>query len=504
MDCSSGRRRIVVLVAWVGAAVVGCARSPQDGPGDRGSVSSQSRAKAQAIALQAGAGAGSSSALIANAATVGSWFPLGPTPLGDGPTYATGNVTVPAAGRGTVIAFNPALPSEVWLGTATGGVWHTVNALLSDPEWVPVDSLQFPDFVTEGPPGAMAMSIGAVAVDGCASTGGCSRVWIGTGEDGVRRDTFYGAGLFLQTPDVIPGIDPLSEVDEFRGASIVRIALAPHTAATTDTVYIAVSSGVTSPGTEETVTAPAPSSGYGIYATTNASTFTKLPIPGLGRSLPTDIQFDPNDTTGKTLLVGVMAADRADPNAARGILRGTNGGFNASDWCSLNDNSVAGIPRCAGSSGLPAGNSVIATPPASGTGQDEVVGYVTIRFSPSVPNRVYARIGQCGQRTDFGCPLTTVFVSQNDGSTWTSVPVATPSSLGIQAFYERYTHAFAVIPGGTAGAEQFIIGGRVLESCSGQGTGCTELGKAIDRDPPGHARLRHSGRGRPRGHVHRE
>ena len=480
MEFSSGRRRAVALVVSVGAGLVGCNRGSQDGMGAPQGDSAGTQARAHATALQAAAAVEAPRGLVAAAAvSAGSWFPLGPTPLGDGPTY--GDTTVPASGRATVIAFNPALPSEVWLGTATGGAWHTVNAQLTDPEWVPIDGLQFPDFVTEGPPGAMAMSIGAIAVDGCVSTGGCARVWIGTGEGGVRRDTFYGAGLFLQTPDEIPGIDPLFEVAEFRGGSIVSIALPPHTAATTDTVYIAVSSGVTAPGTEATVTAPTPAGGYGIYAATDASSFNKLPIPGLSGSLPTSVQMDPNDSTGKTLLVGVMAADLTDPNAARGILRGTNGGFNATDWCSVNDNSVAGIPSCAGSSGLPSGNSVVASPPANG--RDEVLGFVSIRFSPSVANRVYARFGQCGQRTDTGCPATTVFVSQNGGLAWTPVAVSS-STVASQAFYDRYTHAFAVVPGGTAGAEQLIIGGTELMSCSGQGSGCSALGSSLSQTHP--------------------
>ncbi|MGH7271674.1 MAG: hypothetical protein ACREJ3_14680, partial [Polyangiaceae bacterium] len=268
---------------------------------------------------------------VPQAASPTSWFPLGPTPLGDGPSIGG---TVPAAGRATVIASNPTDPSEVWLGTATGGVWHTLSAQNTDPTWVPIGGLDFPDSLP-GPGGkgvaigAMALSIGALAVDGCSASGSCTRVWIGTGEDAVRRDTYYGAGLFLQTPTPPPPIPQIAikpslsaatepptqvaQIADFRYGSIVRIALAPHAAGTTtNTLYAAVSSGVTSPATESTVTAPAPSDGYGIYMTTDASTFTKLPIPGVGGSLPTDIEIDPNDASGKTLLAGFMARDPFD------------------------------------------------------------------------------------------------------------------------------------------------------------------------------------------------
>jgi hypothetical protein len=422
--------------------------------------------------------------MLSSAADPASWFPLGPTPVMNGPTY--GGPSVAASGRATIIAPNPASPSEVWLGTATGGLWHTVNAQTSDPEWVPIDGLQFPDSLP-GPnggnvtPGAMAMSVGSVTVDGCSATGSCTRVWIGTGEDGIRRETFYGSGLFLLTP-FVEG-PTVAQVVDFRFGSVVRVALPPHGAGTTtDTVYVAVSSGETAPGSEETVTAPAPAGGYGVYMTSDATSFTKLPIPGVGSSLPTDIEFDPSDSTGQTLLVGFTAANRFDPNAARGIFRGTNGGLNASDWCSVNDNSVAGVPRCAGSSGLPAGNRVITNPPV--TGQDEVVGYITMRFSPSVPKRVYAMIAQCGQRTDVGCPPTTVFRSEDAGLTWS--PVSTATSAIKAAFYGRYTHALAVVPGGSSAAEQIVLGGLVLLTCSGVGGGCAALGNAISQTHPDH------------------
>jgi hypothetical protein len=429
-----------------------------------------------------------------------SWFPLGPTPVANGPTYGTPDV--PSAGRATVIAANPAVPDDVWLGTATGGVWHTRNAQSTDPTWVPVDGLQFPDLLpgpggTSVAPGAMALSIGALAADGCSASG-CSRVWIGTGENGIRRDTYYGAGLFLRTPFEPPKIarapgstaaigDVLTQVADFRNGSIVSIALAPHAAGTvTDTLYVAVSSGVTSPATEATVTAPEPTSHYGIFATTNASTFTRLPIPGIARSLPTDIAIDPGDPSGKTLLVGFMARDRSDATAARGIFRGTNGGLTAGDWCSVNDNSVAGVPQCPGGSGLPPGDSVIANPPAAG--QDEVLGYVTLRYSSSVANRVYALVGQCGQHTESSGCAPAVFRSDNGGLAWSPVSLAIVdgTNANLALTYARYTHALAVVPGGSAAAEQILIGGDVILSCSGLGAGCTAYGDSIDQTHPDH------------------
>lgn len=197
-----------------------------------------------------------------------SWFPIGPTPV-DGFAGAGNDVS----GRGTSLAVNPFNVAETWMGTATGGVWHTTNAQTSDPDWQPVTELETIEGGADAnggtiPATAMAMSIGSLAVDACSATQGCARVWIGTGEDGIRRESYYGAGLFLQTPEpiaqikhakrVTAGGDPLTQVADFSYGSVVAIAIPKHDPATpSDTLYAAVSSGVTAAGNEETTTAPA-------------------------------------------------------------------------------------------------------------------------------------------------------------------------------------------------------------------------------------------------------
>ncbi len=432
----------------------------------------------------------------------GTWFPLGPTPLADGPTYAKAifnvDANVPSAGRATVIASNPFDPREVWLGTATGGLWHTKNAQSTDPTWVPVDGLQFPDTLPGpgGAPvatGAMAMSIGAIAVDGCSSFG-CSRVWIGTGESGVRRDTYYGAGIFLLTPT------SLTQVADLRYGSVVRFALPPHAAGSTvDTLYAAVSNGVTAPGTEATVTAPAPADGYGIYKIKDGgATVVKLPIPGVDRSWPTDVEVDPSDPTGNTILAGFMASNRYDFGfEVRGILQGTDGGESPFDWCSINDNEPL-IGSCLFSmsggvnvSGLPAGSANIVTnPPISGV--DEALGYATIRFSPNVDGRVYASFGRCGQRADFGCPSPTVYRSDDRGVFWQNIFVHPPGTSITDFFmlaqYGRYTHVLSIVPGLPAGpgSESIVLGGLELAQCSGIGGACSFFGNIVTETHPDH------------------
>jgi len=107
------------------------------------------------------------------------WFPIGPADLSNGQTYGNGRVNV--SGRATVIAVNPSNPNDVWLGTATGGLWHSSNGGVN---WLPMSDNE------------ASLSIGAIALDGC-SANGCATIYVGTGENSIRRDTYYGMGLLI-------------------------------------------------------------------------------------------------------------------------------------------------------------------------------------------------------------------------------------------------------------------------------------------------------------------
>src|SRR6266567_8250269 len=84
------------------------------------------------------------------AQTIGgsTWFPIGPADVSNGQTYGAGRVNV--SGRATVIAVNPSNPNDVWLGTATGGLWHSSNGGVN---WLPMSDNE------------ASLSIGALALD---------------------------------------------------------------------------------------------------------------------------------------------------------------------------------------------------------------------------------------------------------------------------------------------------------------------------------------------------
>ncbi len=85
----------------------------------------------------------------------------------------------PAAtsGRITDIEAVVSNPNIIYAGTATGGLWKSVNAGLS---WDPIFDDQ--DFA----------SIGAIAID----QNNPSVIWVGTGEGNTRNSTSYGGGMF--------------------------------------------------------------------------------------------------------------------------------------------------------------------------------------------------------------------------------------------------------------------------------------------------------------------
>src|SRR5205823_4481738 len=95
-------------------------------------------------------------------------------------TYARGPVT----GRVSVVVANPNDPlGDVWVGAAGGGVWNG-DLFPGGPYWFPMTD------------DAAALSVGAIALDSC-STQRCNTIWVGTGENAIRRDTQYGRGVLV-------------------------------------------------------------------------------------------------------------------------------------------------------------------------------------------------------------------------------------------------------------------------------------------------------------------
>ncbi|HEV3076843.1 MAG TPA: hypothetical protein VHB47_20645, partial [Thermoanaerobaculia bacterium] len=110
---------------------------------------------------------------ILNAGPTPAWTPLGPTAI----NYF-GNP--PVSGRVTAIAVHPTNPSKLYVGSANGGLYRSLDGGAS---WTPLMD------------GALSLAIGAVAIDPADPT----RVWVGTGEANESGDSFDGVGVYRIT-----------------------------------------------------------------------------------------------------------------------------------------------------------------------------------------------------------------------------------------------------------------------------------------------------------------
>ena len=272
----------------------------------------------------------------------GSWVSLGPKEIiqsiYDGPN----------SGRATVIAVNPFNQDDVWLGTATGGVWHSTN--INDPlyEW----TLQSAT--------ASSQSIGALLLEDCSAQR-CDTVWVGTGENNLRRDTYYGTGLFKLIWDASTGdysMDVVGATEKrFKFGSIIDIKRLGGA------LYLAVSKGKSASASTAIVTAPPPRDGYGIHRSDDEGLSWELVAASPDGALPSDMEIQAG-----SLLVGFYG---------KGVFRLTAG----DTWCPLGLG-VTVPPAC------PPVSAVLPDPAAV------AIDHVEVAVAPSNPDVIYAAFGR--------------------------------------------------------------------------------------------------------------
>jgi uncharacterized repeat protein (TIGR01451 family) len=353
------------------------------------------------------------------------WSSIGPEP---DCCFFNGGET----GRATAVAVNPQNADDIWIGTAGGGVWHNVAG-----KWFPMSDDR------------ESLAIGSIALAGCTSTG-CAKIYAGTGENAIRRDTYYGAGLL---EGAIAGNSvswtlhkgqPGPPAYDFTHGSIYNVVLDPTTSGPSQVIYITLSSGVTASASESTVTAPPPLGGWGIYKSSDDGvTWTKLVVPGSSTILtpagarPTDLEID--KTSSGTLYAGFLG---------RGIFKSIDGGAN---WCPL----TPGIPKPAGcpmTYGLPA--------------QPTQFDHVEIDIYRGDHNHLYASFGNCPDRLVADCEPS-IYESTNAGLNWTaryigSTSATTFGDLNCPRAYTRYLHGLTIAP--TNPSTIYVTGYHLCES----------------------------------------
>ncbi len=358
------------------------------------------------------------------AITGSKWSSIGPEP---DCCFFNGGET----GRTTAVAVNPQDPDDIWIGTAGGGVWH-----FSGGKWFAMSDDQ------------ASLAIGSIALTGCTSAG-CAKIYAGTGENAIRRDTYYGAGLLEGT---IAGNSVSWTLHkgqagppayDFTHGSIYNVVLDPTTSGASQVIYITMSSGVTASASESTVTAPPPLGSYGIYKSSDdGNTWTKLVVPGSLSLLnpggrPTDLEMDKTSTG--TLYAGFLG---------RGIFKSLDGG---ADWCPL----TPGIPKpkgCPMTYGLPA--------------QPAQFDHVEIDIYRGDHNHLYASFGNCPDRLVADCEPS-IYESTNAGLNWTaryigSTSATTFGDLTCPRAYTRYMHGLTISP--TNPGTVYVTGYHLCES----------------------------------------
>lgn len=244
----------------------------------------------------------------ASLAVPGAWQPLGPSPM-NMLSWAMGRV----AGRVSALAVSTATEQTLYLGTASGGLWKTLDGGAS---WTSI----FDSIGTQ--------TIGSLALDPNNS----NTLWVGTGEQRQSCLSYFGMGLFRS-------IDAGATFTARNGSGSSTLDLSWVTA-------VAVQ-----PGSSSVVLAGGPgqcvggtSVGGGLYRSTDGGgTWTKV-LNGQTN----DIVFDP---VSPATVYAAVGTGTSDSNA--GVFRSTNGG---ATWTLLG----SGIP-----SGSAAGRIRLAMAPTN-------------------------------------------------------------------------------------------------------------------------------------------
>ncbi|HET7226508.1 MAG TPA: T9SS type A sorting domain-containing protein [Candidatus Eisenbacteria bacterium] len=245
------------------------------------------------------------------------WTPLGPAPIPNGQTT---NVSTPVSGRVTAIAVHPTNPDIVYVGTAQGGVYRSLNGGAS---WTAIFD------------NAQTLAVGALALAPSNPT----ILYVGTGEANLSADSYFGVGLYrIDNADTAPVLNgpfnptPTTDVigaKTFTGRSISQILVKSDDPAT---IFVSTCSGIGGVGGDAFGASPPVTALRGIYRSSDATSaspnFAKLTVTSAGSIAPdvsgnlivNDMAFDPTDASSNTIVCWVFGSTATNG----GIYRTTN------------------------------------------------------------------------------------------------------------------------------------------------------------------------------------
>jgi len=248
--------------------------------------------------------------------TSAAWTAIGPYPIPNGQTTT---FSTPVAGRTISIAVHPTNPNIVYVGTAQGGLYRSLNGGAT---WTPIFD------------GAGSLSVGALALAPSNPT----ILYVGTGEPNFSGDCYFGVGLYrIDNADTAPVLNgpfnPIPTTDvigahAFTGRAISKILVEPGDPAT---IFVSTTQGIGGLYGEALGASPPITGLRGIYRSSDATSpnpsFAKLTVSSASSIAPdvtgnqqiTDMVFDPGDATGNTIVTWVLPAAASTGGVFRSI-----------------------------------------------------------------------------------------------------------------------------------------------------------------------------------------
>src|SRR5262249_52346852 len=226
------------------------------------------------------------------------WSSIGPNPLPvpNGPTVS---------GRVTAIAIHPANPNTVYVGTAQGGVYRTMDGGVN---WTAI--------LDQG----ASLAIGAVAISPSSPT----TIFVGTGEANSSLDCFFGVGVYrIDNADTNPSVAGPFNLDTGGNNVLSGLSVSQLVVSATDpnTIWVSAKFGSSGVGGGFPAFIPNP----GVFRSTNAAsasvTFSSISVAPIGQ-FPwegSDLAFEPGNPAN--LLCAVQGLNGS---GLGGIYRSTN------------------------------------------------------------------------------------------------------------------------------------------------------------------------------------
>jgi len=393
-----------------------------DNPRQRAVLTFEAQARAFAIAQGRGGNltAATSATNVLNETT---WSEIGPIPIPNGQTEG---FVVSVSGRVTALEIDPVDTNILYLGTANGGVWRSLDG---GTNWTPISD------------GAQSLAIGSLTL----APSNRNILYVGTGEANGSGDSFSGVGLYRidnpsTTATLVGPINPVrtyqdganvtQNVPAFNGRSIARILVHPTNPGI---VFVGTAGGVIGMGGDAPFGGNIPPLGMrGLYRLSGADgapgavTVTKLAVSTGGSGFDT-----PN--TGNRNVNDMIFPDPANPDVLVVWMNGTTAASDGGIFRSVNATAA-----------LPAFTSVFTTTVSSA--RAAFAGYQ----QASAPTQVlYVATGEsvsgtsCGDTNQSGA----LRRSTDGGLTWSAKLSGGGGFCGGQCFYN---FGFDVRAGATA------------------------------------------------------